>query len=206
MPIVSSILIVLFVVFLLLLGGLGFGLLRTGSSKEGKGPGCFGGCLMGCGLFLLGVVALGAFILSLVASTAVGTATTLVERFPVERVALVRDVEAEGLQRLAPPDAARPLHLLFDVRPNGDAGGFKWPSDDQIERGIANWIEDLCECDARVYSRWDTDEDGRLLRIDVALPAEAGDLKQVAREFRKISPFLDDAQGLVLEFRDAERR
>jgi hypothetical protein len=174
----------LFACFLLLLAGLAFaGFKAAARDKDGKGGGgCVPGCLLGCGLFGLGVVALIGFLMMLVA---IGTDRS------IARVGVWR--RSTGAPVAIERQPTYPLNLRFEVR--GRLA--EW-----IESDFRSLLADMCDCEPEITTRRVRDDDGReVLLLDVALPASQGDIQAFQRELERALPSLSDVEGLEIVFR-----
>jgi hypothetical protein len=174
----------LFACFLLLLAGLAFaGFKAAARDKEGKGgAGCVPGCVLGCGLFGLGVVSLIGFLVMLVA---IGTDRSIARVGLVRRGApLAQDVERQPTY---------PLNLRFEVRGRLAA----W-----MESDLRSLLASLCDCEPEITTRRVQDAEGReLLLLDVALPASQRDVQRFQRELERRLPSLTDVEGVEIVFR-----
>jgi hypothetical protein len=174
----------LFGCFLLLLAGLAFaGFKAAGSGKNGKGGGgCVPGCLLGCGLFVLGLTALAGFLVMLVA---IGTDRS------ISRVGFIR----RGSRAVSTFErqATYPLNLRFEVR--GRLAGW-------MENDLRSLLARMCNCDPEITTRRVLDAEGReLLLLDVALPASQRDVQSFQRELERTLPSLGDVEGVEIVFR-----
>jgi hypothetical protein len=173
----------LFACFLLLLAGLAFaGLKASSRNKDGKqGGGCVPGCLLGCGLFGLGLVGLAGFLVMLVA---IGTDRS------IARVALLRRSGSQPWP--AERMAVYPLNLRFDVR--GDLAAW-------VESDLRSVLAKLCDCEPEITTQRVFDDEGReVLRLDVALPAER-DVRQFLEWVEEALPSLNGVEGVEVVFR-----
>lgn len=185
----------LFAVFSGLLAGLGIAtylLLRP--RRDGKPSG--NGCATAVAVSALAFFTLCGFGATL---AAVGV-HELARNGPIERIGVWRD-QGQGAPELGwsiDTDPRRPLHLMLEVR---------GPLAEWIEREHEDfivWLADQCGLRPRLQTEWAFDAEGELLlRVDLAFPADARDLRRVERAIERHLPQLADAHGLFARLRDA---
>jgi hypothetical protein len=182
--------IVLFALFLSVLALIGFAALRVFTTRDAEGRrqpvGCFSGCLLGLGLAILGVIALGALFVSL----SVNTVTEGIGNLPVRSVTLVREDGPDDPEVRPFHDPSRPLHVIFEIE------GAEAPTERLVQV-----LQDIFEGEAHIEITR-TLEDGTQTGVsrtivDVAVPASGRDLRKLERELRNIVlPGLDLDEGL----------
>jgi len=203
--------IALFALFLLVLIAITFAAVRlfAGPGSDGKRDpaGCLTGCALGVGLLVLGFLGLAA----LVAALVVHTASAAVRDFPVKGVYVGTEpqrvpgfieapTEGSGNGELPVPesfeaDPARPLHVLFEV--DGELA---------VTERMEDWIREWSEGQARVTIDERAGADGRTVTwVDVALPADWRDLREIEQDVRKYFPDASWASGLRIEFKRVSR-
>jgi hypothetical protein len=214
----------LFALFLLVLVAVAFAAVRLfaarGADNRHDPAGCLMGCGIGVGLLVLGLLGLASFVAAMVLQVT----ATYVEHNPIQRVYFGTepeqlpgfrsegwseeprsDPQPAGAEREAwrepwPPrdardDARRPLHVVFEI-----AGHDATPPD--MTRWLREWSEG--EAEVRVANR--TDPRGRQYTlVDVALPADWRELREIEREVRKLFPGASWARGLRIDFKGVSR-
>jgi translation initiation factor 1 (eIF-1/SUI1) len=151
--------------------------------------GCLAGCALALGLFLLGILALGVFLVA----ASVQTGTEIIENGPIERVGVWMDPASDPPRR-AFRDPTRPLHLVFEL------SGHNAPT-----LRLRDLIEDLTGGDVSLRVENSTSAEGRAITvIDVALPADH-DLRELERTLRKLLPDANAAGGVRIELRGSHR-
>ena len=214
----------LFALFLLVLVAVAFAAVRLfaarGADNRHDPAGCLTGCGVGLGLVVLGLLGLVTFVVAMVLQIT----ATAVEHNPIQRVYFGTEperlpgFESEGWSeeprsepdrrdlregerqvgiepRRFGADPGRPLHVVFEI-----AGHDATPPD------MVGWLREWSEgeADVRVANR--TAPDGRQYTlVDVALPADWRDLREVEREVRKLFPGATWARGLRIDFKGVSR-
>ena len=179
--------IVLFSLFLAVLALIGFAALRVFTTRDAEGHrqpvGCLSGCLLGLGLAVLGVVALGALFVSL----AVSTVADGIGSLPVRSVTLVTNDGPDDPEVRPFHDPRRPLHIIFEIE------GAEAPT----ER-LVHVLEEVFENEARIeITRTPGAAGADRTIVDVAVPASGNDLRQLERELREfVLPNLDLDEGV----------
>lgn len=203
--------IVLFALFLLVLTAITFAVVRLFAGKDTTGrrdpAGCLVGCAVGVGLLAIGVMGL----IALVGALVVLTGARAVKSFPVEHIYVGTEPGQQLQEHLdsqstegsesAPQapvfqsDPARPLHVVFEID-----GKLRVPS------RMQEWIDDWSDHEARVQISERSANDGRTVTwVDVALPAEWRDLREIEKEVRELFPEASWAGGLHIEFKSVSR-
>lgn len=183
--------IVLFAVFALFLALLALGAIKVFTTRGADGRaqpvGCLAGCALGLVLTLLGLAGLVAFLVSLGTQTASAS-------IPFESVTVLKDSHHAESLPLA-PEPWRPLHLVFEVK------GHDTPIHD-----LVRLVRRVSEGEASVHSVQAFDDEGNAITwVDVALPADENDLRDMERELRKLLPGFRLEHGVRAEFRGGTR-
>jgi hypothetical protein len=203
--------IALFALFLLVLIALSFAAVRLfgarGSDGKRDPAGCLMGCAAGAGLLVLGLLGLAA----LVAALVVHSASVAAEKFPVKRVYVGTEPDrmpgyleelpegSPAVEPLSPPafesDPARPLHVVFEI--DGELA---------VTERMEDWIREWSEGEAQVQIDERVGADGRTVTwVDVALPADWRDLREIEQDVRKYFPEASWARGLRIDFKSVSR-
>jgi len=214
----------LFALFLLVLIAVAFSAVRLfasrGADNRRDPAGCLVGCAVGLGLFVLGLLGLVAFVAAMVLQTA----ATAVEHNPIERVYFGTEPEqlpgyesSEWLQeprseehdrvlerqewtepgsgRSFGTDPRRPLHVVFEI-----AGHDATPPQ------MVGWLREWSDGQAQVRVGNRTAPNGsEYTLVDVALPADWRDLREIERDVRQLFPSASWARGLRIDFKSVSR-
>lgn len=182
--------IVLFALFLAVLALIGFAALRVFTTRDAEGRrqpvGCISGCLLGVGLAVLGVIALGALFVSL----SVSTVTQGIGNLPIRSVALISEDGPDDLELRPFHDPHRPLHVIFEIE------GAEAPTERLVQV-----LQDVFEGEAHIEItrtlEGEAESGASRTIVDVAVPASGRDLRKLERELRNfVLPGLDLDEGL----------
>lgn len=222
--------IALFALFLLVLTAVAFAAVRLfasrGADSRHDPAGCLMGCGVGLGLLILGLLGLATFVAAMVLQVT----ATAVEHNPIERVYF--GTEPERLPGYEAPswseqpdwseeprseeqpqaqprgerqvwggarefgdDPSRPLHVVFEL-----AGHDATPPQ------MVGWLRQWSDGQAAVRVANRTATDGReYTLVDVALPADWRDLREIERDVRQLFPQASWARGLRVDFKGVSR-
>jgi hypothetical protein len=166
--------IVLFAGFAFFLLCLALGAVWVFTSKDSSGRMRPMGCLAGCALALvLGLLGLVGFI-AFVASLGAHTSAHALESLPIKSATILTKEERAKLPVEPFYDPRRPLHVILVVE------GHEAPLGK-----LEDLIREMSDGEARsVVGRHWSDDGEPITIVDVALPADAGDLHEIEHELR----------------------
>lgn len=167
----------LFLGFLLLLGGLAWAGFRYSTPKQGPAPGCAGGCALGLALLALSFFAMVGFVVLI----GVMFAHHVVEHPPFEHVQVERS-DGPGGER---------IHLQFDL-----SGKLARIVDRESVEEIAR---EICGNEASVVVERRGSEDGeQVLHVDIEAPAGhgRGAWRKIERRLKELEPSDDEHEDL----------